>query len=61
MNDNLKRNQFGGTVGGPIKKNKLLFFVGFQGTLIRSAPAATPPVVPTASELAGNFQAYESQ
>ena len=59
--DNLKRNQFGGTLGGPIKKNKLFFFLGYQGTLIRSAPAATPAVVPTAAELEGNFQAYESQ
>jgi hypothetical protein len=58
--DNLKRNQFGGTVGGPIKKNKLFFFLGYQGTLIRSAPAATPAVVPTPAELLGNFQAYAS-
>jgi hypothetical protein len=61
VNDNLRRNQFGGTVGGPIKKNKLFYFVGFQGTLIRSAPAATPAVVPTPSMLAGDFRAYESQ
>jgi hypothetical protein len=61
VNDNLKRNQFGGTVGGPFKKNKLFFFLGYQGTLIRSAPAATPAVVPTTAELLGNFQAYESQ
>jgi len=60
VSDNLKRNQFGGTVGGPIRKDKLFYFVGFQGTLIRSAPAATPAVVPTASMLAGNFQAYEA-
>lgn len=58
--DNLKRNQFGGTIGGPIKQNKLFFFLGYQGTLLRSAPAAIPAVLPTASELAGNFQAYEA-
>jgi hypothetical protein len=61
VNDNLKRNQFGGTVGGPIRKNRLFFFLGYQGTLIRSAPAATPAVVPTASMLAGDFRPYESQ
>jgi len=61
VNDNLKRNQFGGTVGGPIKKNKLFFFLAYQGTLIRSAPAATPAVIPTQAMLAGDFRAYESQ
>jgi hypothetical protein len=28
----LKQNQFGGTIGGPIKKDKLLFFGSYQGT-----------------------------
>jgi hypothetical protein len=58
QSDNLKRNQFGGTLGGPIKKDKLFFFAGYQGTIIRSAPASIPAVVPTPSELQGNFQNY---
>jgi Carboxypeptidase regulatory-like domain len=33
--DQLKRNQAGGTVGGPVIKNKLFFFGGYQQTWIR--------------------------
>ncbi|MGO9591379.1 MAG: TonB-dependent receptor domain-containing protein [Candidatus Acidiferrales bacterium] len=53
--DNLKRNQFGGTVGGPIQKDKLFFFLGWQDTIQRSTNPATT-TLPTAAMLAGNFQ-----
>jgi hypothetical protein len=51
----LKRNQFGGTVGGPILKDKLFFFAGWQDTIQRSTnPAQT--TLPTAAMEAGDFQ-----
>jgi len=54
----LKRNQFGGTVGGPIVKNKLFFFTGFQGTTTRQDPSDTRSYIPTAAMLAGDFTAF---
>lgn len=38
--DRLKRNQYGGTIGGPIVKDKLFFFVGYQGQ--RQSQVVTP-------------------
>ncbi len=54
--DSLKRNQFGGVVGGRIIKDKLFFFGGFQGTTERTAPATTQAFVPTAAVLQGDFR-----
>jgi len=55
--DSLKRNQFGGTVGGKIIGNKLFFFAGFQGTRNRSNPPVSTTFIPNASMLNGDFSA----
>lgn len=56
--DTLKRNQFGGVVGGPIKRNKIFFFGGYQGTLLRSDPANGNAFIPTPAMQAGDFRAF---
>jgi hypothetical protein len=54
--DTLKRNQFGGTIGGPILKDRLFFFGSYQGTRIASQTVNKYPV-PTAAERSGAFEA----
>ena len=56
--DQLKRNQFGGVIGGAIVKNKLFFFTGYQGTRTRQTPSDTTAFVPTAAMQTGDFSAY---
>ena len=50
----LKQNIFGGTVGGPVVKNKLFFFGDYQGTRIDQPGGATGSVAP-ASWRNGDF------
>ena len=59
VRDSLKRNQFGGVVGGPIKKDRLFFFAGYQGTRQRSDPAQNTAYVPSAAALNGDFSTLD--
>ena len=58
--ENLKRNQFGGTIGGPIQRDRLFFFVGYQGTRERRNPSSSVANIPTADMLAGDFRGIAS-
>ncbi len=49
------RNQFGGTVGGPIKKDKSFFFFSYGGLRQSVGTFLSGAVVPTAAQRMGNF------
>lgn len=53
--NNLKRNQFGGTFGGPIVKDRLFFFVSYQGQRQVETDVQPEQTVFTPAQLTGNF------
>jgi Carboxypeptidase regulatory-like domain len=55
--DPLKRNQFGGAIGGPILKQKLFFFANYQATRASEASSTNTTFTPTAAMLQGDFSA----
>lgn len=58
LNTDLKRNQFGGYVGGPIIANKMFFFGGYQRTVLRIAPGTSSAYIPTTAMLNGDWTSY---
>lgn len=55
--DQLKQNQFGGSLGAPIMKNKLFVFANYQGTKASEASETDTSYTPTAAMLQGDFSA----
>jgi hypothetical protein len=58
--DSLNRNQFGGTLGGPILRNRTFFFGAYQGRVERSNPPTAISYVPTQAMLNGDFRQITS-
>ena len=55
------QNQFGGTIGGPIRRQKIFFFADYQGT--RTVQGITSPLisVPSLADRMGNLADLESE
>ncbi|MFZ0634047.1 MAG: carboxypeptidase-like regulatory domain-containing protein, partial [Candidatus Acidiferrales bacterium] len=54
------QNQFGGTLGGPIRHDKVFFFTDYQGTRSDVGQSFGAIPVPTTTEQQGNFSALAS-
>ena len=54
------QNQFGGTLGGPIRKNQVFFFGDYQGTRTVEGISSPAVTVLSGAERSGNFSDAES-
>jgi hypothetical protein len=60
-----KRNNFGGTLGGPIQRDKMFFFLDYEGTRLRQSATGAVQTIPTFAQRdmvrTGNFAALGTQ
>jgi len=52
-----KQNEFGGTLGGPVRRDKTFFFSSYEGRRVRNGVTSDSVTVPTTQERSGNFSA----
>ncbi len=55
QSDNLKRNQYGGTIGGPVLRDRLFYFGSYQGTSIHNTSFTNTAFVPSVELRQGDF------
>ncbi|HEV3513093.1 MAG TPA: carboxypeptidase regulatory-like domain-containing protein [Candidatus Sulfotelmatobacter sp.] len=54
---NFKQNEFGGTIGGPLRRDKTTFFASYEGRRERRGITSNPVPVPSSAERTGDFSA----
>jgi len=54
------QNQFGGTFGGPLKKDRTFFFTSYEGRRVRQGVSGETVIVPTPQERTGDFSAQSA-
>jgi hypothetical protein len=58
LKDNEKENNFGGTLGGPVRKDKTFFFFSYEGDRYRNFAPGNLTTIPTAAMRGGDFSSW---
>jgi hypothetical protein len=56
--DSIKQNDFGGTLGGPIRKNKTFFFAAMEANRKHEFELGSKTTIPTPAMLKGDFSSW---